>query len=243
MNSLGAILGGVGLLSQMDSNRRAEGDAAAARAAQEALLQRKTKFFDMMLAMAKRYQGMGAFSPERRLAALSGDAARLLSKDRNNNLGAMMIQGYRPGDSEMGIRDDAVRAKYAEEFARRSEEIRREAMRDEFATFNSVSRQDLDDSLQYYGKQEGNALSRMQDPSGLLGSMLPHLEKAFQKGEKKKAPTTPAAPAPTGQFGYPAMPDLSLFNRKVPYDIGMHVFKPNIQRDFWSSIGKPRSSL
>lgn len=172
MDPVNTIMSGVGLLTGMEGNRRAGNAAARAAARQDELLARQIAAFDAMKGIADRWKRYGLFSPARQIAGMEQNAFRLQDRERGRNLAGMMASGYRPGDSELALRDDAIRGRISETFARQGHDIARQAMQDELAAYGSANPGALSEAIGVYGQRIADANAGQRDVLPFIGDLL-----------------------------------------------------------------------
>ena len=170
---INAGLGAASLMSGKKGQKKAEGQANAAGARSLALEQRMTKLWDLLFKRAEDAEKSGQFDPEKRIAALEKDTARYESRDMGNLGGAMAVAGYKPGDSEIGTRMDAVKVKYRSFLDNMREQIRQSSFWDQTRAYQSAG--DLMGPMQNANQQQQNAYAQMPQGGGnflqnLIGS-------------------------------------------------------------------------
>lgn len=191
---------GVGsMLLQQMSNRSSQNAQNRALSTQDRLLARQEA---LLAAAEKRVNEMresGAFSPERRLDQLDKDTARFESRDAGNLAGALRTSGYKPGDSEVSTRLDAVKTKYRETREGLANQVRREATADEMAAVQGLPAmgQTLNAAIDVYGNRASQHSQDIQS----LAPAIPTLADALRGLGGKKGATASAATPGAGRLG------------------------------------------
>jgi len=170
-----------GLLSNRENNRKQENTAKDQLGQQQQLIDRQTKLFDTLFGAASDADKSGAFDPEKQIDLLNRTTAKYESRDLGNLGGALSIAGYKPGDSEVGVRMDAVKGKYQLERENQESQIRRQSLFDRFNAYNSANGGMLNAGIGTAGQNADRAYSRMQNPANLFQSIIPFLEMKKKK--------------------------------------------------------------
>lgn len=163
VDPVSAAVGVIGSVIGAKENKKA-------RAKQDALAQRYIQLFDTLFGKTAEAERRGFFDPASRLALLNRETAFYEGRDLGNLAGALRIAGYRPGDSEIGTRLDAVKAKYRLAREKMADEIRRQSFADLLSAYASANPQALNAPLALYS-------SRMQDPTAFFQALMPYLMK------------------------------------------------------------------
>lgn len=175
MDPLTIGIGAAGVLGNLFGNSSAQRAANRAAADARRLTDRQVKLFDQMLGFADQARERGDFDAEQRIAGLERDMARYEGRDLGNLAGALRTAGYRPGDSELGTRLDAVKQKYRGDLDRMRLDERRKALFDMMGAYGATNPQGLNTAIGFNQGQQQLALSQMQDPSKLFASIMPYL--------------------------------------------------------------------
>lgn len=175
MDPISAGLGAVSLISGKNANKKAESQAKSAAKSGKAMEQRLVKLFDVLFKNAEDATKAGTFDPERKIAQLEKDTGEYESRDMGNLAGALTTAGYQPGDSEVGVRLDAVKGKYRKFLDTMREEIRTKSFFDQQSAFQTANPGILSAPMQGAHNREQTALGQIQNPSGFLGNLLPSL--------------------------------------------------------------------
>lgn len=194
--SFGLVLGALGTIGGLIQNEKARKDAKAAQKKAGKLTDRQVALFDMLMGMVKDADARGQFDPARRLDQLRADTAEYESRDLGNLAGAMRVAGYRPGDSEIGGRLDAVKLKYRSEFNRLANDIHDQAWSNKLASYRAIDPTALNSAIQQANYSAANAQSQVQNPAAFLSALMPYLN---QGGSG-------AAPASGGSAGRWSLP-------------------------------------
>jgi hypothetical protein len=179
---ISAGLGAASLISGKEANKKARKDAQSAQSGQKAIEQRMIKLWDVLFARAKKAEDTGEFDPEKRIAALESDTARYESRDLGNLTGAMRIAGYKPGDSEVRTRQDAVKIKYRSFLDNLRNQIRDKSWQDQQDAYLSVGGANLGAPLASMQNRATSSYGRIQNPSGFLGNLLGGLRPPRPRG-------------------------------------------------------------
>ena len=184
---------------QNDANRRAKNQADRSLAMQDRLAMRQIALFDRIQARHQELASSGAFSPERRLDQLDRDTAKYEGRDSGNLAGALRVAGYEPGDSEIGTRLDAVKAKYRGTREGLANQIRREATADEMASLNGQAGagSSLNAAMDVYGNRASQFAADIGslDPAvGSLGTALSDILKRKSGSSSSSVPLPSVRP-------------------------------------------------
>lgn len=174
-------LTGAGLLSQGKANKSAKDEASRAQAAQADLLARKTQLYERIKAIVEGMRSRGAFDGTQRLQSLRNRTNDFLADARRDNSADALVSGYKPGDSEPGMRDTGILERTAKEYAYAAGDIDRQATQDELSAFSAINGSLLDSGIGAYGDMANQARSRIGSSAGLVGSIMP-----FLQGQKKQ---------------------------------------------------------
>ncbi len=124
IDPISAGLSAVSMIGGKNANKKAEKKAESAQKGAKALEERAIKLWDVLFNRAEQAAQDGTFDPERRIQALERDTGAYEARDAGNLAGAMSVAGYKPGDSEIGTRLDAVKVKYRKFLDNMRDEIR-----------------------------------------------------------------------------------------------------------------------
>jgi len=226
-----SALGIAGLGLGFLQNQQARGDANKANAGaleqaqlnyllQKGIVDRSTGLFDTLRGIVSKADAGGQFDPGTFLARLRDDTALNQSQDLGNAAGAMRIMGMRPGDSEFNTRTDAIRNKYDLNFRQQDAGIREGLFNQKLGAYEGLANvlqgvgnnaNGANAALQgQYNAMAQQAYGQMQNPGGLIASILPYLQKSNQPGTN--AMPTPAGKSPQlNYYGNGQLP--SLYNQ------------------------------
>ncbi len=179
---LGAIFGGLGLISSLMQNESARKSASKANSKAGKLDDRLVKLFDVLFSNAETADKAGQFDPEKRIASLERDTSRYEGQDMGNLAGALRVSGYKPGDSEIGTRLDAVKGKYRSFLDTMRDQIRQNSFTEKQNAYASANPNILGGPLQDARQSQAMSLSQIQNPSGFLSSFLPMLGRGRSSG-------------------------------------------------------------
>jgi len=168
----------VGGMMQNDTQRRAANRAAGQ---QQELLNRQREIFDTINNLRRLAEGQGFFDPKKRIAQIDKNSAEYEARDLGNLAGALRVAGYRPGDSELGVRLDAVKRKHKGDRERQYAEAERQSFFDHINAVAAANGGMLNPGIEAAQRQQEIALSRIQNPAGFLASLLPYLDQ-FGRG-------------------------------------------------------------
>lgn len=191
-----AVASGLGLMGNKGAQKAANRAAKQGRA----LEARATRVWDKLFANAEEAERQGQFDAERRIASLERDTANYESRDLGNLGGAMRVAGYKPGDSEIGTRFDAVKMKYRRFFDATRDTIRQNVFNEKQAAY-AVPLGYLQPGLQGAQNRQNIALGSMSDPSGFAMALAPFLKDKAQPGGFK-LPSGKTLYRPTGSPFY-----------------------------------------
>ncbi len=197
---IGEIIAGLGLVNSLIQGNNARRDANRAAAKTESLTDRKLRLFELLQSIVENADKAGQFDPQTQINQLEKDTAKYEGLDLGNLAGALRVAGYRPGDSEIGTRLDAVKQKYRSELDTAREQIRRQSFIDKLNAYSAINPSLLDSSIQNSSNRE--SLARQQqanfNPINFLGSMMPYLEP-----RSSTTTTKSAAQAPDSKWSLP----------------------------------------
>lgn len=175
VDPISAGLGAASLISGKKANQNASSAAGAAGRRGAAMEKRLTALFDLLFSNAREADQSGQFDPEKRIAALERDTGRYESRDMGNLAGALATAGYRPGDSEIGTRLDAVKGKYRSFLDTMREQIRQSSFMEKQQAYLSANPNILQPAMANAANQQQIAMSQLQNPAGFLQAFLPTL--------------------------------------------------------------------
>jgi hypothetical protein len=190
IDPVSAGLGAVSLISGKNANKKAESQAKSAQKSAKKWEDRAAQLWKVMFEGADKAVKEGLFDPDRKIAQLEKDTANYEAKDLGNLSGALTTAGYKPGDSEIGVRLDAVKGKYRQYLDKMREDIRTSSFFDQQNAYATANPNYLQPAIQGGYNRAGMAMGQMQDPSQFLG--------AFFKGltPKKSGLTAPSSDNP-----------------------------------------------
>lgn len=145
-------------------NQSAQSAANKASAKANQLTDRQVKLFDTLMGLVQDADGRGAFSPDERLKQLGMD----FKTGQEATAGAARIAGYKPGDSP--VRDELTSRTM--DYSKMAGDIRRSALFDKIGAYKGIDPSQLNPAIGQYNNQQQMALSRMQDPSGILSGLM-----------------------------------------------------------------------
>ena len=183
MDPVSAGLGAVSLISGKNANKKAQKASDKAGASAQQMEQRLMRLWDTLFARAEAASKPGGdLDPEKRIANLEADTARYESRDLGNLTGAMRIGGYKPGDSEIGTRQDAVKIKYRSFLDNMRNEIRGQAFGEQTNAYLAAGGVPLGQAMGSAQGRQQNAQSQMQSPGGMFQGMLGAFRPKQQQG-------------------------------------------------------------
>lgn len=165
---LGQIIGGLGAISGILGNQRAQRDASRARrdmtaasnqaAEKERLMAAELmKQYNQRMQIAQNAINSGVFDANRLVSRLDQDFQRNQARMLENVAGAFRTMGYRPGDSEPGTRLQAAMQQGLNQRNQQAEALRMQAP-------NML--------LQLLGNAEGGLLNRVASMEGAAANRL-----------------------------------------------------------------------
>lgn len=172
MSFLSAALTGLSALAGHEQNRKAQKQVDEGNRLQSDQAAKEREIYQMLLSAIQDAEGAGVFSPETQIAQLDKDRALFEGTDRANTAGAMRIAGFRPGDSEIGNRQDAIGIKYQADRDRQATDIRQ---RLPMARIQAYAGLRSPQTAQIGGDIANQGRSRMTDLTGLFSSIQPYL--------------------------------------------------------------------
>lgn len=174
--ALPAILGAVGLLNQHEQQRKANRGAADAQAMQAEFLKRRTDLQDKLMAAYDTADKGGQFDADAQIAANDKLSLADQAEDTANQAGALRVSGYRPGDSEIGIRQDAVNVKYQRERDEMRTGLRRQSFFDRINALRATDVGAAETGLQVASQNQARSDRSQPDWGGFFSSVLPFLD-------------------------------------------------------------------
>lgn len=158
----------------MEQNRKANRTANEGMDLQREQANREREIYELLLGKLGEADSSGAFDPERAIAQLDKDRAEFQGRDQSNLAGALRISGYRPGDSAIGDRMDAVGLKYQAERDRQATQIRRDLPMAKLQAYSSLRAPNLagiGQNITSYGASQRQSLAPLVE--GLQPYMMP----------------------------------------------------------------------
>ena len=177
MDPVSAGIGVASLASGKAANKKAQGKADAAGKRGRSLDARLVKLFDVLFSRADNAVKTGQFDADKRIASLERDTGRYEAKDLGNLGGALADAGYRPGDSEIGTRLDAVKGKYRSFLDTMRDQIRSNQFNEEQNAYLSANPALLSGPTNNAYGQQGMNQGMVQGPGNFLQSFLPTLRR------------------------------------------------------------------
>lgn len=175
MDPITGIATGVSLLSGISGGKSAKKKADSAARSRAKIDARSLKLFDLLFKRAQDAEAQGVFDPEKRIAQLERDTGRYEARDAGNLAGAMAVAGYKPGDSEIGVRQDAVKVKYRKFLDQMRDELRSRSFFEQNQAYAMASpnylqgpAQGADSRIQRYDQQ-----AQGMNPAGFLSNLMP----------------------------------------------------------------------
>lgn len=165
-------LAGLNLVKGIGANKAAKKQANKAAKDAKNIEKRMTGLFDLLLNRATQADKQGTFDPEKRIKALEDRTAGYEARDASNLAGAMRVAGYRPGDSEIGTRQDAVKIKYRRFLDEARDNIRTQSWWDQQNAYLSANPNYLNAALEGARGRQSQALGKMQNPGDFLSLLM-----------------------------------------------------------------------
>jgi len=181
MDLLSLIPSVIGLISNQGAQKSA--NKAANRG--KKLEDKQVQLFDTILQLVQQADQNGQFNPEQQIKQLEDDTAKYEQRDMGNLAGALRVAGYKPGDSEIGKRLDAVKTNYRTQLDSMRTNLRRGAFTDRLNAYQQVNPGMLNQGINNAYNSQLMALGQMQNPAGLFGAMMPFLQ-GKQSGQNLK---------------------------------------------------------
>ncbi|HMS54218.1 MAG TPA: hypothetical protein PKA27_02360 [Fimbriimonadaceae bacterium] len=183
-----ALLGIAGLAMQSEASRKAGNAEAEARAQQASIYERRRKLFDTLFGAVEGADNAGFFDPTKRIAALREFDRQDEALETGNTAAGLRVAGYRPGDSEIGQRLDAVSVKHKRNRDELTLDETRRSFFDKIGAYSSVNASLLDPELAGSESRISQARSSQGGFGTLLSSLMPFLE-----DRKEQKPSSRAA--------------------------------------------------
>lgn len=196
--SAGLSLVGLGLGAK--ANADASKAQRRAQRGQDAVIQRMVDLYDTLMGKVKETEAQGGFNPDYYINQAEKDAARTEGRDLQNVAGAYRTLGYRPGDSAPQDALRGVRSRNLEALDTLRANLRRQAFMDRIAAYGSVGTGSLAQAGGMYGQQFNQAQGRMQNPAGMLASIMPYLTP--QPNRNASTPGGGRTPTQQGSGGF-----------------------------------------
>jgi hypothetical protein len=135
---LGSILGGIGAISGILGQQRAQADqrnarnqmtaaSSAAAEKEQAIAARLMEQFEQRYKIAQNAINSGIYDANRLVSRLDADFARNQARLTENLAGAFRTMGYRPGDSEPGTRLQAAMQQGLNQRNQQAEQLRQQS--------------------------------------------------------------------------------------------------------------------
>jgi len=184
MDLLGAIPGIIGAIAGIGANDKAAKASASASKSAKKLADKKVSLFDLIQSMVQQADAGGQFNPEQYISQLENDTAKYEARDAGNLAGALRVAGYKPGDSEIGRRLDAVKMNYRQQLDQQRTALRRGLFSDRMNAYQAINPDNLNSGIALAQNNAAMAQSQMQNPAGLFASIMPFLQS--EKPDPKK---------------------------------------------------------
>jgi hypothetical protein len=180
------VLGGASIYQGAQQNEMANRRADEAGKKQDELVKRQTELFDTIRGIVTAADKGGQFDPTQQLLQLDKDINKSSRQEGESLASAMRVAGYKPGDSEIGARQDAVTLKHRDARLSAANNIRQNSFLQKLQAYQAIGGQQLNPGIGVYGMQQQNAMSQRPDMGGLLGSMQPYLMPQTQEIQQQQ---------------------------------------------------------
>jgi hypothetical protein len=181
------LAGGQAYLSNQQ-NEMADRRQKEAMKGQDALIGMQTDLFKVIKEAVTTAEKMGQFDPERQIAQLDKDVSKNQGRDMGNLGAGMNAAGYRPGDSEIGTRMDAVNLKYRDFRDRTANDIRNNAFTQKLQAYQAIGGQQLNPGIGVMGQRAEMAGQQRGNPGAFWQSLMPFLGQQKQQGSGFQLP-------------------------------------------------------
>lgn len=175
------IAGGLGLAGNIYASDKASSAASKASKNQDALTARQTALFDKIYGLVSDADKSGEFNPEKRISQVQGDLTKQQGIATANTGATLKGMGYKPGDGTIADQVGGVNAKYSDEFARLTNEIRNDAFNRKLSAYRSVDPTALNPAIQTASNQANYYQQKADsvDYSGVVSliSQIPNMKK------------------------------------------------------------------
>jgi hypothetical protein len=179
MGAAAAPLIGAGatIFSGMMNNNAQQHAADSAAAQQQQLLDMQKAIFNTINNVRMAGEQQGLFDPQKRMDMIDKQDAHFENLDLGNQAGALRVAGYRPGDSEYGIRNDAIANKHQVYRDQQYAQAISQAFNDHLNAITAANGNMLNPGIQAAQQNRMLALGSMQNPAGFFSSIMPLLSK------------------------------------------------------------------
>lgn len=172
---------GLGLAGSLYSADKASSAASKNQKQAAKLTDRQVALFDKNYQTVAQADAAGEFDPEKRIKQVQADLTKQQGIATANTGATLKGMGYKPGDGTITDQIGGIGAKYGDEFARLSNEIRNDAFNRKLSAYRSVDPTVLNPAIQTstnaanYYQQKADSV----DYSGVVSliSNLPNLKK------------------------------------------------------------------
>jgi hypothetical protein len=158
--ALPLILAGGQAYMSNQQNEMAGRKADDAKRGQDELLKEQLGLFKMMKETVLTMDKLGQFDPEKQIAQLDKDVSKNQGRDMGNLGAGLSAAGYRPGDSEIGTRMDAIALKHRDYRDRLATDIRANAATQKLNAYGMLNGGQLNPGIGAYG----NRMESVQQP-------------------------------------------------------------------------------
>lgn len=174
--SIGATA--LGLLGQGKGNKSAQNSANKADAAQQAVLERVMKLFDIQLGNVQTADKGGQFDPGKQIALADESLQRNEGNARNNLASTNRILGYRPGDSQPQVGDRKLSEGFDLQRRMQNFDIGQQTFANKMNAYASVNPSGALNVAQMQGGIAKNYRDQQQNPADLLGSFMKYYQQS-----------------------------------------------------------------
>lgn len=170
------IMAGASMASGLLGNMKAQGAANKAQGTRDALNRRLIDRFDRMMGIVHSADVHGQFDPNQTIGRMKADANQGRQIEEAQTAAGAEKMGYQPGDTAFSRAMGRVSERFQTGIAQNAEAIRSGKLREELSAYGAPSGQDLAPGINAAEQDQQMALSQMQDPSGMLSSLMPYLQ-------------------------------------------------------------------
>lgn len=179
-----------------DARRAAMSEAERARMQQQPLIDRQVALYDTMRNIVENAKARGQFNSDWMIQQLNNDHQKSQTQTVRGLTSGLSTMGYRPGDSEIGVRLDSALAKGQADRDKLATDLRRSSFFDELNAYSAIPSQSLGNASAMMNQSADRMIginsslanfyqSQIQNPASFIAAIMPYLQKKESSNTNK----------------------------------------------------------